>query len=131
MKSWVLLFGLIFLTGCESVIDCNQGINPSLEEKQLQEAIRAQAYHETISVDILNSGDTNFAISEVEVIGDLPTGLEVTGNGLTITIQGTPLSIGPSTFEIKVRVGNTIANEDLSDGLCNDTAIRSYTIQVN
>ena len=126
------VFALFFITlGCSNVVNCLIKIEPNLEEDGFNDGVVSQNYEEYIDVDMLNAGNSNYAINTLEITGDLPIGIEAYYNDMRIYFNGIPTTIGTYNFDVKVIVeyiGDSDNEND--DNLCGNTVSGSYTIKI-
>lgn len=138
LPSIFVVFGFILLSGCQDILECVINRHPELENKTLARAQVDRFYSDHISAEINNEPSDNSYYYYFSIDGELPRGLDYIVDYRTIIIEGRPETSG--RFPITVRLTVEQANDYYEncenrlndcDGLCEDTVIKRYTLNID
>lgn len=90
-----------------------------------------QPYTQLIAATIDKAEDSEYCIEHIEIAGNFPDGIGYEAIGMQLTLSGTPTNAGEYDFDIKITARPYNYPEGDGDGMCGNTATRSYKIKVN
>lgn len=123
---------VLLLISCNDITDCLFDIKPNIVDNGFVDGIVSQNYEDYITVDIQNTNSSNYEIDNVEIEGNLPSGITSFFNGRNVYFEGIPTTIGTYDFNVKITVlyVNDYDNENNDDHLCGNTTSKSYSIKI-
>ena len=130
-QAWFSIpFCLIIFT-CDNAWDCLLNINPEINEKTIQPALKGVPYSQLITADITNDPLDEFYEFFFEVIGPLPQGLDIHFNNRSIEIYGVPEETGIYRLTVTVDIGSYDNGDDFDPNpTCNGFIQRTFVLNV-
>jgi hypothetical protein len=130
-RTLIIVIGFLTFLSCDEVFECVLGLEPEINETNIEQGFVDEPYFDTISAEIKNEPFDNAYDYYFEVVGDLPEGIDVLFFYRRIELSGIPLEAGRFNFTVYLTV------ETMEDGFidtsptCKDEVSRNFTLQVN
>jgi len=123
-----LIFCLLFLS-CDDELNCLIPREPELPNKSFPIASTTSYYYTDLNAEINNEPRDDDYDYYFEVEG-LPLGMDYFVNYRTISIEGTPETLGTYDITIYLDVDGPFRNDDEQVILCNYSTQKTYTLIV-
>ncbi|MEH6536204.1 MAG: hypothetical protein V7719_07420 [Psychroserpens sp.] len=127
-----LFLSIFTFSSCDDFLDCVVNRRPELPDKSFGVGTIDLYYYEEFDAQIKNEPQDNDYGYHFEIDGDLPNGLEMFVNYRTVSIEGTPTTVGTFRFTVFLDVDPPITynenNDTYDDPLCSESTSKEYTI---
>lgn len=104
--TWLVGFLAFFsILSCDDILECIVNVNPEINETSLEPGRINEPYYDRITAEINNEVADDFYEYFFEVVGDLPTGIEIEYRFREIRFYGIPEETGDFRLLVTLTIG--------------------------